>query len=265
MSYISASQILCINSNNRDSGSSSNFTASFDIRGDYDYCVCKSASIPKTYYLVQNTYNTFQLSEDGIVVTITIPMGNYTKTDFSEAVKLALNTASPHGYIYSLVYEQLTGKFKYSVSGNALIQPIFIIQENLYDQLGFNYNTSNQFVANKITSTNVIVMQLEQTIQIRTNMVGNSLGENIIQTIYSSGQDYTNLNYQVNDIQANSRKFIGSSNNKFTFYLTNENGEEIDLQGVNFYFEILLWKKENVNDVIKRFLTLMVAQSNLKV
>ena len=84
---------------------------------------------PKSYYLIQEGYNSFVLGEQDLTMintasTVTIPPGNYSKNGFIIALTSALNTASRHHYIYSITYpassETNTGKFTFKVSLNNL-------------------------------------------------------------------------------------------------------------------------------------------------
>src|SRR6185312_1618848 len=158
-----------VNSANRDATGINkdchfNYTFNNEIdSGDWKEVVLLEATIPKSYYLVQNAYNTFTLREPGAAdATITIPPGNYSRSSFLTMLPPILNTGSPHGWVYTMSYPDAsssanTGKFTYSVSGNGGNQPSFIMNSNsqIREQLGFPANSTNTFVGNSLVSANV--------------------------------------------------------------------------------------------------------------
>ena len=67
MNHISSKSMFYIDSQNRTSGSSGNFSINFAMppNNRYDRIVVMQASIQKSFYLVSAPYNTFQLLEPG--------------------------------------------------------------------------------------------------------------------------------------------------------------------------------------------------------
>lgn len=111
MSIISSKRLLYIDSHARLSGTHNNFTYQLDYKGEvYDYCVLQ-ASIPKSYWLIQSGQNTFTLDEISNQVTITIPVGNYSRSSFAYQLQYQLNTDSPNDWTYqiSIPNSSLTG------------------------------------------------------------------------------------------------------------------------------------------------------------
>ena len=112
MSLIKSKKLFYIDSHNRLSGTHSNFTYQLDYKNeDYDHCVVLQASIPKSYWLIQNNQNTFTLDEISNQVTISIPVGNYSRSSFAYQLQYQLNTNSPNHYTYqiSIPNSSLTG------------------------------------------------------------------------------------------------------------------------------------------------------------
>ena len=80
-----------------------------------------------------------------------------------------MNTNSPNGWTYqiSIPNSSLTGDtgfYTWTVSNNSGVQPRFVVGEFLYEQLGFEPNTTNVFTANTLTSINVVKFQLEDSV-----------------------------------------------------------------------------------------------------
>src|SRR5690348_10882746 len=93
------SQMFYVNSRQRLSGTHSNFTYEVPIPTDskFTHACVMSASVPKSFYLVANGRNTFTIQEDAKTATITVPVGNYTRSGFQIKLTELLNTASPNG------------------------------------------------------------------------------------------------------------------------------------------------------------------------
>jgi hypothetical protein len=73
-----------ITSKNRINGPTHNFNININIPSDViskiNYVSITDISIPKSFYQIENNYNTFSLYEDDILITITLAPGNYSKT-----------------------------------------------------------------------------------------------------------------------------------------------------------------------------------------
>jgi hypothetical protein len=268
MSLITSSKLFYINSRDRVSGTDSDFLFQFQMPPDVKFnkvCVLQ-ASIPKSYYLIQAN-ESFTLTEGLNSANIVIPVGNYTRKSFSSTVQGLLNNSSPHGYTYTMTYPTSsllpdTGKFTYTVSGNGGVQPIFtfVTSNDVWDHLGFANGSTNTFVANSLVSTQVINLQKESTLYIHSDIANNG-SDNILQEVFSTqSADYSSIVFQQYNIEGYSKDIVGNSNNVYRFYLTDENSTGIDLNGQNFNFTLLMYKKNNVYDMIKQFLKVETLQ-----
>src|SRR5690606_31114244 len=104
-------------------------------------------------------------------VNIVVPVGNYTRKSFASTIQSLLTTNSPNGYTYTVTYPTSstvpdTRKYTYTVSNNGGVQPIFtfVTSNDLWDHMGFASGSTNTFVANTLSSTQVINLQKENTI-----------------------------------------------------------------------------------------------------
>ena len=97
MSLISEKQIFFINSNQRLTGTSNDFTVNLDINKnlEFDKVALLQCLIPQSYYLIQQGQNTFTLTEGVSQVMISIPIGNYTRRTFAIVLGTTLTNASP--------------------------------------------------------------------------------------------------------------------------------------------------------------------------
>ena len=264
-----SSNIYYINSIARTSGTPGNFTFEVQIPNaeNYDRVTLLQANIPVSYYLVPQSYNTFQLVENNGVstttTTITVFPGNYTANSFISVVAPLINTASPNGWIYSITIPNLfsftnTGKFTFTVTNNLGHQPSFVLN-NMWEMFGFEQNSTNTFVSNILTSKNVIKMIPEDSIMIHSDICDN--GENsILQEVFGNNSvAFSNILYQCPDVLSYSRRLRTNQSSSYTFSLTDEHNRPVDLNGVNIIFTIVLFKKDNFTTVFKNYLKMQLS------
>ena len=177
MSLISNSKLFYVNSRDRVSGTDSDFLYQFEMPADvkFDHVCVMQACIPKSYYLIKAN-ETFTLTEDAKSVNISLPVGNYTRKSLASTVQGLLTSLSPNGYTYTVTYPTSstvpdTGKYTYTVSNNSGVQPVFtfVTTNDLFDHMGFASGSTNNFVANTLTSTQVINLQKENTLYIHSH------------------------------------------------------------------------------------------------
>jgi hypothetical protein len=245
--------------NNFENSTDSNFTYTFtnlDKTKEFDHVAVLSASIPKSYFLVQSNYNSFNLLENATSVPITITPGNYNRLSLATTVKNLLNSNSPNGWTYNITFNNInqtydTGAYYFTVSGNSS-QPSFIFSSGMYEPLGFNANTTNQFSANSLTSVNVPNLSIETTLFIHSDICQNREGDNVLQEVYDTGQSTFSYIIFLNPIPMEySKPMPNSSSNTFAFWLTDENGNIVNLNGVNFNFTIMVFKKNDIDNLLK--------------
>ena len=158
------------------------------------------------FKLVQNGTNTFVLDENGSLASITMPVGNYSRTSFRFQLQDQLNNNSPNGYTYAVSIPNVqqtadSGLYTFTVSNNGGIQPSFIIGDYLYEQLGLNPNTTYNFVGNSLTSVNVVRLQLEDSLFIHSDIANNGV-DNVLQILGSYGTDFSAITYVCPDVEA---------------------------------------------------------------
>ena len=261
---ISASRLFIINSRNRETGSNTNFTYKIELdRNDYTHVCVLQASIPKSYPLVEQGWNTFTLREGLIDTLITLTPGNYTVNSLITELESKLSTASPNNWTYSCQYPASTlpdtGLLTFTVSGNSS-QPALLFTDYCYELLGFDINSTNTFVSNSLSSTNVIKLQVEDCLAIHSNICNNGIN-NILQEIYGNADpDYSAITYQCASLEACSRELNNTGSGIFYFTLTNEDDEIIDTRGININFSILVYKKNSVFEKLENFINYFVSK-----
>ncbi len=262
MSNILFKKFIYVHSEFRLSGNDSNFTYDLGIDAkDYDTAVVLQASIPKSYYLIQAGQNTFTLDEINNTAQIELPVGNYSRTNLKTVLQTLLNENSPNGWVYTITFppstQPDTGKYTFTVTGNGGVQPRFIFTTNIYKMLGFDINSTNEFITNSLESKYIINLQKEPILYLHSDIVDNKGGvaDNVLQGIYGTANpDYGNIIYQCFDLEAYSKSI--KPTNTATFYLTDSDDNTIDLNGQNFHFTLLLYKKQPVYELVTQYLKL---------
>ena len=258
-STITHRKIFYINSKNRIAGTNSRFTFSlpFYPSDNFDRVAVLQCTIPKSFYLIKNGLNTFTLTEGAFITTITIPVGNYTRRSLQDTLQTLLNNASS-GITYTVSWpsstEPLTGKFTFTCSNFGGIQPIFTFDSIVAEPLGFDINSTNQFSNFSLTSANVINLQAENVIYLHSDICTNG-NDDILQEIFVTGDpSFANVTFQNFDVEAYSKVLVSKSKNCYYFYLTDEDGNEIDLNGVGMNVTLILYTYNNYFQMQKEFI-----------
>lgn len=257
-------KLFYLNSRDRTSGTDSDFTINLRDLQNFQptHVVVLQANIPKSYYVVQEGQNTFTLTEeDSDTVEITIPPSNYTRINFKSVLQSLLTTHSPNAYVYTITIPNSTssgdnGKYTFTCAGHTLESKIIMEDNNLFELMGFDSFSTNSFTTGTLVSTNIVKISKEDTIFIHSDMVG-GLSDSILQDIYSVGNgDYSNIVFQNFAIDQYSKEMVGNTSNNFRFYLANEDGERLDLNGLNWTMTLCCFKKDNTNDLLTKFIKL---------
>lgn len=238
--------VIVVNSLNRLSGRPGDFTYEMKINEPYDRICLLQASIPKSYYLIDETNDNFsvRLDDGKSDIKITLEHGNYSVTTFMTELTNKLNTLVGNGHHFTITFSRKTGLFTYTVNDNH--NPSFIFTDQLYEQLGFEANSTNTFVSQTLVSKNVVNMMSEDTLLIHSDAVA-ALGSNnvsdVLGEIFSSSTvDFGHTSFQCPDPYLYSRPLRTNTSGIFRFSVTDENNRPIIIRGGNVVLSILLFK-----------------------
>ena len=264
MSSIQNPYFVYVNSSNRLSGTDANFSYLIEFPSDkkFDRVLVLNALVPKSWYLVQNGRNTMTLMEDAKEVKIELPVGNYSLRNFQSVVSALLTANSPNTLTYTITYPSTqqpdTGKFTYAVD-NGLIQCRLIFGDDLYEPFCFSSNSTNLFVNGSLTSTNVIKLQSEDRVILHSNCVNNCGRDDVLLSINASTTPmFSSINYECFTPEHHARVLNSQYNNVYNFAITDENGKSLDMNGLNMNFTLLFFKQDNISEVIKKYIGLIV-------
>lgn len=241
---------VLINSENRNSGTSSDFTYIIPTDGEVEYthCIVLGANIPLSYYLIQVPYNTFTLVEAGTNITVTIPPGNYNVNSFSDVLTPLLNAASTHAWVYAIAFNndfttQSTGLYTYTCTGfSSPPSFVFPTTNEIHAQLGFAHASTNTFSAGGVlTSSNVVSFIPETVLTISSNICEN---RNLLTIFHDNTTPYANITYQC-QTELYSKKLSNKAKDSiYQFAVLNKNGVKIDLNGLPLLLNILLYRND---------------------
>ena len=228
------------------SGSGNEFSYHISNDNSYTHVICLGLSVPISYYLIQEGYNTFTLLEGAIYTSISIPAGNYNSTSFATVVKGLLNTYSAHDWTYNMTFPNdfvgnSTGKYVYSVSGNDS-QPSLIFADNeLHKQFGFTHSSTNTFVSNTLTSTSIVDFIPENTLTIWSDICDDTS----LLTVFSNNVvPFSKLGWEAQtDLYA--KRFTTTVNNTYRFSLLGSAGSKISLNGLGLCINLLLFTPDD--------------------
>lgn len=247
MTSFQTKKLFYVNSSARLSGTHSDFTYALDMKDhDLSDVVVLQANIPKSYYLVQASANTFSLDEGSGAITVNIPIGNYNRTNLATTLATLLTAASA-SWTYTVTTPPRTavdlGKYTFGVTGNGGVQPtlIFAATGNIHEICGFDAGSSNVFVGDSLESVNVVKLMREDTLLIHSDIVGGS-AIGILQEVYSDGRDYDHITFVNRNVSHYTKPLINNNGNVYRFYLSNEEGDPMDLNGLNWTMTLCVHK-----------------------
>lgn len=262
MSYYTNKQLFYINSyyriNQLDSTSNFSFELNLNPNVDYTHVTILDATIPKSNYSVRSNNNTFTVIEDSGSREITIPIGNYSRRGFKNVLLPLLND-NIDNIIYTMNYNDIsntvdTGKYTWSCAGN-IIQPSFIFgTSTLSDNMGFNENSTNEFNNNSLISSRVMNFRIRDTFFILSNLIQNKDDIVLAHVISNQSSNYDHVNFKNHAPQEYSKLFSRSKSNVYNFQITDENFKVVNLNGLDVFFTIMVYKENTTDSLIKGFI-----------
>ena len=237
------------------------------------------ASISKSYYTVEAGLNTITVIEGVHTFDVNAPPGIYNRNNFASIFASTLNASSAAfggGYTYSITFPNSfttndTLFYTYSVSGNAGVQPQFVISDssvsNLYESMGFAPNTTYSFVGNSLVSIYATKLNPVDAIFIHSDICKNEYGtlsNNVLQEIYTGGVPATSaITYLATNADAYSKVLSSNKAGVFHFYITDQDDNQINLNGGTVELTLVLYKENDIYKVISNFIDMLVYKDHL--
>lgn len=253
---ITSPYVVYFNSRDRIEGTDSNFISpAIDLGiNTFDAVCVVQATIPRSFYNVPSLYNTFVVIENSNPRIIELPPGSYNKNNLRTALIQYLNYEQPAGWSYDVYYPPYTlpdtFKYTFSVSGNAGAPVSFVFTDSMFRQLGFEPNTTNDFIVNELSSQNAINLSYATRCFIKSNVIMNADNE-ILEDILSYGSYPMGsmCYYQQINFDLNTRDFNKNILNSWNFVLVDGFGQEIDLNGIPWSFTLVFYHRNDTHEL----------------
>ena len=261
MSYPGDPAIIYLDSRDRLDGTSNFFTYEIPtgLLHDKNFACVMDASIPKSYYNIRSGQGSFTLRENDVDTLIIVPPATYNRKNLATTLQTLLNAASSTGSTYVITYANPgspdTGKYTFTITPHEDLSSaafIFDNQSEINENLGFALDsvnpftlfgagTSDSFTTGVLVSPGVVDLSGEHTLYIRTSLVVDSQGSNILQPIQASGDiSFGTISFQQWNIDVNKKRLSTTDSNIFQFWLCNERSHSIDLNLKDWVCTILL-------------------------
>lgn len=256
--------IVYIDSSKRALGTDGSFSinVSYNTRVPYDRVALMAANIPKTYYAIPQGRNTFVLTEGVTSITVVVAVGTYTRQGFATYLGARLTALSPSGWTYAVSLPNTsigpeTGYYTYTVTGSGGVQPTFTFGTSMGQQMGFDPNTTYAFTGGALVSVNVTNLAAETSLYLKSNLVSDFNSQNnILQDIYTNLYAYNSyIYYQNPNVEFNSKPFLNPGN-AWEFWLCDEDGNVLDLNGCNMVLTVCLFREPLVDRLVERYILL---------
>ncbi|MDR3571314.1 MAG: hypothetical protein P4L81_03900 [Candidatus Pacebacteria bacterium] len=246
---ILANRIYYIDSEKRLAGTPSNFTYHLDIPdgANYDTACVLSMTIPRSYYLIRQGQNMVTLLVDGMPNVITVPKGNYNVRTFMSTLLPLLNAVLPG---FTMTFNDITGKYNYTTTSTSVLAFQFIDPSRLGLQMGFDEVGTFTFASKTLDSQNVVDFVSTSTLFLHSDLVEDQTS--ILQEVYSDNTSpYSNLVYNCRFPGMYSKAMKIGNSGTINFSLTDEHDLEVNVNGHQILFTLLLYRKENLSKLIK--------------
>jgi len=260
-STITPPLVINFNSKDRVQGSNSSFTSEpVDLGNNQFDSVCLvQASLPKSFYNMPSGFNTFTLKENTTSVTVTIPVGSYTRINLQSVLATKLTAISPNALTYTVSYPVSTvaDTFHYTFTVNSSVITVQFIfaSTSPFRQLGFEIST-NTFTAGVGSSTleSVNSLNLSYILRafIKTNLVSDAT-DGILEEVLNFGSYPSSsvVHYQQYNFDMNTRKYNRSITNSWLFSIVDAFDQLIDLNGIPWAFSVVFYQRNKTHELQK--------------
>lgn len=227
--------------------------------GEWIYSVRpENILIPNSFYNVNSKNNTLSITETGGgggggTFSITIGQGNYSIVDFISELTDELDTASVASgdtNTYLAVFDNIQGKLTYSYTGTSTSVQFNDSGSTSFPILGLNTGTNHSFtVASPLISQKVSFLNKIRFLGLNCSgdlSLSNHFDKigliNRIARVPILSDSFTD-NFIPNDRGSNFYRINPRTINTLQFQLLDEDGDQIDLNGEEFQFDLVFYKR----------------------
>jgi len=234
--------VIVVNSANRTAGTPGNFTIDLSdqipLPNNFNRIVLINAAIPKSYYTITRFNDFLDLKENGTTTRVNIPIGNYSQDTLATQLNQSLTSASTIGATYVTTFTISTGKYTFTTT-SVLPTSFEFSGCPLSYNIGFS-EQSYSFSGGSLTAPQIVNLQFTSTLLLFCSIIQSKT--NLLTQIIPNQANYGVINYQETAPSHVSKPILESSSTSMTFYLQDEYYNEVDMNGVDMQFTIVLYK-----------------------
>jgi hypothetical protein len=184
-------QLLFISSDERDSGSISDFTVAMPSHlltcrpNQKMRMVLNDVVMPYTWYNVQETNRHFEVIENGgTAFKVSLDVGSYHAIQLRDHLIAKLNAASAAssvGYTYTVTFDEVSSKFTFSIGSPSGANSFAFTSEtndlsaSAYKLLGFVKGSTNTFTGSTLVSTGAVSMMFSDALYLHCDLLNTNV------------------------------------------------------------------------------------------
>ena len=217
----------------------SNITYSLSTIRNIKKIVVRAYEIPNSYYIVNSSNNVLDFIDSANnIYSITVPPGNYDAYDFTVQLNTLMSATLANT---RAIYNENNYKISFS---NSVTQINILSSSSISGIIGL---TGNSGLINDFTCQNICNLQ-SNYIYLKTNLFNDGLKKSYINEVFKNYiriQNDANMgNYIVMHTNEELITFDYSDRQNFselTFQLLDSNEQELDLNGLGFSLELVIY------------------------
>ncbi|GAM27969.1 hypothetical protein SAMD00019534_111450 [Acytostelium subglobosum LB1] len=133
---------------------------------------------------------------------------------------------------------------------------------DLFHHLGFNQDSINRFDGGELTSTNVIDLQIENILYIHSDLCSNG-SDDVLQEVCTAGvPDFAYVNWTNHNLEAYSKQLVSKTKKTFYIYLTDKDGVEIFLNGVDMNLTLILYRRNDIYELTRGYINYLLVKEH---
>ena len=181
-------QLLFISSDERDTGSISDFTLSMPSHlltcqpHQKMRMVLNDVVMPYTWYNIQETNRHFEIVENGgTAFKVSLDVGSYHANQLRDHMRDKLNAASGVGYTYTVTFNEVSSKFTFTIGSPSGVNSFGFTSEtndlgaSAYKLLGFAKASTNSFQGSTLTSTKAVSMMYTDALYLHCDLLNTNV------------------------------------------------------------------------------------------
>ena len=169
-------QLLFISSDERDSGTISDFTVSMPSHlltcrpHQRMRMVLNDVVLPYTWYNVQDSNRKFQIVVNGVTHDVSLDLGSYHALQLRNHLATKLNA-----HDVSVTFSETSSKFTFTMANPVGTNALVFGENGAHSLLGFSKNSTNTFATSTLTSTGAVSMMFSDALYLHCDLLNTNV------------------------------------------------------------------------------------------